>query len=61
MSLQCESITEFPKPAVELAAIHQCLIPPSSESVTSLKGDPWVEVGLGFSSPLQIQLAAAVW
>lgn len=61
MDLQCESVSEFPKPAVELPALHQCLIPPSSESVTSPKGDPGVEVGLGCSSPFQIQLAAAVW
>lgn len=54
MGLQCESVSEFPKPAVELPAIHQCLIPPSSQSVTSPKGDCWVEVGLGHSSPLQI-------
>lgn len=54
MGLQCESVSGFPKPAVELPAIHQCLIPPSSESVTSPKGDSWVEVGLGCSSPLQI-------
>lgn len=54
MGLQCESVSEFPKHAVELPAIYQGLIPPSSESVTSPKGEPWVEVGLGCSYPLQI-------
>lgn len=27
MGLQCESVSEFPKPAVGLPAVHQCLIP----------------------------------